>query len=186
MARALGMIVVMALIAQIAPAAWAHEEKLPADALTLVRQASALLAQNPGMSGEVRERLEAALRSRQTQGVRMDQVAAALRALERKDPGIVRRLLTAAVMPLGAPMPPEGPRRATQPAARPVPMPAPVTKSVPPSSEPTSVDVAMTLAEPLRVGFSSSAAERVLLAFSLALIGLGLTIQWRGRKAVGR
>lgn len=186
MRRILGTLIIMVLIALVAPAVWAHKGKLPEDARTLIRQASALLAQNPGMSGEVRERVQAALRSKQTQGVHMDQVADALRALEGKDVGAARRLLTAAITPAGMPMPPEGPRRTTSPAAGAAPAPVPVTKAAPPASQPSSVDVAMTVAEPLRAGFGGSAAERVLLAFSLALIGLGLTAQWRARKVVGR
>src|SRR3990172_3292911 len=99
------------LVGLAAGGALAHKGKLPEDALTLVRQAAALLAQNPGMTGEVRERLQAALKSKKPAGVHLDQVAEALRALEKRDVAGARRLLLAAIMPAGMPMPPAGPRR---------------------------------------------------------------------------
>src|SRR3972149_4954735 len=81
----------------------APKGQLAGGALTLVRQASALLAQNPGMTGEVRERLQAALNSKKPAGVHLDQVAEAIRVLDKKDGGTARRLLLAAIMPAGMP-----------------------------------------------------------------------------------
>lgn len=159
----------------VSAATLAHEGKLPEDALTLVQQASALLAQNPGMTGEVRERLQAALKSKKPQGVHLDQVTLAVQALQRKDIATARRLLLEAIMPAGMPMPAQG--RGPQPSAA-VPPPAQ------PSSPPPSVEIAMNLTEPLQVRFGRSKAEDVVLASSLALIGVGLTALWRGREAV--
>lgn len=163
------------LLALTATGVMAHKGKLPVDALTLVRQASALLAQDPTMTGEVRERLQAALKSKKPEGVRLDRVAEALRALEKKDIAAARRLLMASMMPAGMPMPPEGPRRA-------VPQ-APVAPPSAPPARPPSVDAAMKMAEPLRARFTGSAAEIVILASALALIGVGLTSLWRSREA---
>ncbi len=167
------------LIALGAGGVFAHKEKLPADALTLVRQASALLAQNPGMTGEVRERLEAALKSKKPEGVHLDQVALALRALEKRDVATARRLLLAAIMPAGMPMPPEGPRR---PAARPTVTPAAAAPAPPPGVQ-LSVDVAMRMTEPLRVRFTGSRAETSVLTTGLGLVGLGLFLLGRSRMA---
>jgi len=174
------------LLALAAAAVMAHKGQLPGDALTLVRQASALLAQNPTMTGEVRERLQAALKSRKPEGVRLNQVAEALRALEKKDLTAARRLLIASIMPAGMPMPPEGSRRpvpqapVAAPSAPPVPARAPAVQP----AAPPSVDMVLTMAEPLRARFTGSAAEIVILASALALIGVGLTSLWRSREAV--
>jgi len=43
--------------------ALAHKDKFPPNALSLVREAATLLAQDPKMQGEVKERLDAALKS---------------------------------------------------------------------------------------------------------------------------
>ncbi len=163
--------------------ALAHKGKLPEDALTLVRQASALLAQNPGMTGEARERLELALRSTKTQGVNLDQVRAALAALDRADIAAARRLLVASIRAAGMPGPPAGVARTVPP---PVPEPqggrAPAVPGI--LTPPPPVDVAMKMAEPLRVGFTGSPAEGALLAVAFGLIGLGLTTLWRSRGEV--
>lgn len=164
----------------------AHKGKLPEDALTLVRQASALLAQNPAMIGEVRERLEAALKSRKPEGVRLDRVAEALRALENSDIAATRRALMLSMMPAGWPMPPTGPTHV--PPSSPGHPPSPSTPDrslgVEPSGPP-SVDAAMKMAEPLRVRFAGSRAEIVILAVAVGLIGFGLLSLWRGRE-IGR
>ncbi len=169
----IGMLTVT-IAGAVSAAAFAHEGKLPEDALTLVQQASALLAQNPGMTGEVRERLEAALKSKKPQGVHLDRVALAVQALQRKDIATARRLLLEAIMPAGMPMPAQG--RGPQPSAAAPPPAQP--------SPPSSVEVAMKMTEPLQVQFGRSKAEDVVLAFSLALMGFGLTALWRGREAV--
>ena len=172
------------LVGLAAGGALAHKGKLPEDALTLVRQAAALLAQNPGMTGEVRERLQAALKSKKPAGVHLDQVAEALRALEKRDVAGARRLLLAAIMPAGMPMPPEGPGR---PAAQ---MPAPpesaaAAPGLPPAAQPSppSVDETMRMGEPLRARFTGSAAEVLVAALGLALIGAGVLSLWSGREA---
>ena len=169
--------------------ALAHKGKLPEDALTLVRQASALLAQNPGMTGEVRERLQAALKSKKPAGVHLDQVAEALRVLDKKDVGTARRLLMAAIMPAGMPMPPEGPGRtapsaaSTPPSAAPLPSPPAGASGQPPVVQ-LSVEVAMKMAEPLQARFTGSKAENAILASGLALVGLGLFLLGRTRRAM--
>jgi hypothetical protein len=165
--------------------ALAHKGKLPEDALTLVRQASALLAQNPGMTGEVRERVQAALRSRKPAGVHLDQVAAALKALDQNDIATARRLLMASIMPAGMPMPPEGPGGiATKTAASPSAVtPRPLPPAVPAPSPPP-IEQAMKMAEPLRARFTGSATEVSLLVLGLGLIGVGLILLGRGREVV--
>ncbi len=171
-------------------AAWAHKEKLPADALTLVRQASALLAQNPGMTGEVKERLEAALKSRKPQGVDLKQVAAALAALDKRDVATARRLLLTSIMPAGMPMPPQAPGRAAPQAAGPPPPRATVPASPPAAAESApmgaqlSVEAAMTMAAPLQVRFAGSRAETSVLIMGLGFVGLGLFLLGRSRRAL--
>lgn len=179
-------IITVSLLAAAPGAVMAHRGKLPEDALTLVRQASALLAQNPTMTGEVRERLEAALKSRKPQDVRLDQVAEALRALEKRDIAAARRLLTASMMPAGMPMPPEGPGRATLPSPASPSSAAPLGRPAAQPSGSQPVDVTLKLAEPLRVRFTASTAEIVILVVALGLIGLGLTSLWRALEAVRR
>ncbi len=170
--------------------ALAHKGKLPEDALTLVRQAAALLAQNPGMTGEVRERLKAALKSKKPAGVHLDQVAEALRALDKKDIGTARRLLLAAIMPYGMPMPPEGPGRtapraaASPPSAAPLPSPPPAGVSGQPPAVQLSVEVAIKMAEPLRVRFTGTKAENAVLAGGLGLVGFGLFLLGRTRRVM--
>lgn len=171
-----------------ASVAEAHKGKLPEDALTLVRQAAALLAQNPAMTGEVRERLELALKSRKPAGVHLDQVALALRALDRRETAGARRLLLASIMPAGMPMPPERPRLSVpQPAPplvrrSPAPAPPPVTQQ---PSPPPSVEVAMKMTEPLSVRFTGSPAEVLVAAAGLALMGLGLLLLWSSPERSG-
>ncbi|HEY6103926.1 MAG TPA: hypothetical protein VI007_11960 [bacterium] len=171
------------LLAGASPPVWGHKDKLPTDALTLVRQATGLLAQNPGMRGEARERLEAALRSKQTQGVHMDQIAQALRALEGNDLSSARRLLTASIMPAGMAMPPSGPSRSTGPSSPPS-APAPSVPQRPsrqapaggmqPAGTPPDVETAMRTAEPLRSRFGGSRREIILLLAGVLIAGTGL------------
>lgn len=163
----------------VAGTARAHKDKLPGDALTLVQQASALLAQDPAMTGEVNERLQAALKSSKPQGVHLDQVREALQALGRQDMATARRLLMESIMPAGMPMPPDRPRSAAAPP--PAPSPAPSLPAVAPPTPP-SVDVALTIAEPLRVRFTGSRVEDMMLAMGVALIGIGVTSLWRSRE----
>ncbi len=184
-----GGILAAGLVGLPAGGALAHKGKLPEDALTLVRQASALLAQNPGMTGEVRERLQAALKSKKPAGVYLDQVAEALRVLDKKDVGTARRLLMAAIMPAGMPMPPEGPGRsapstAAPPSAAPLPSPPPAVASGQPPGVQLSVEVAMKMAEPLQARFTGSKAENAILAGGLALVGFGLFLLGRTRRAM--
>lgn len=61
--------------------ALAHKDKLPSDALSLVRQAAALLAQDPKMQAEARERLEVALASKDVRGVDLTRIRQARDAL---------------------------------------------------------------------------------------------------------
>ncbi len=179
-------IMTLALLALATGAGLAHKGRLPEDALTLVRQASALLAQNPAMTGEVRERLEAALKSRKPRGVRLEQVAEALRALERQDIAAARRLLMISIMPDGMPVPLENPGAASQMPAVPSPVsPTPAPPRVQ-HSKPSSVTAAMAMAESLRMRFTSSRAEVAILVLALVLVGLGLTSLWRTREAVRR
>ncbi len=173
-----------------AGAVLAHKGKLPEDALTLVRQASALLAQNPGMAGEVRERLQAALKSKKPAGVHLGQVAEALRVLDKKDIGTARRLLLAAIMPAGMLMPPEGPGRtapraaASPPSAAPLPSPPPAVGSGQPPAVQLSVEVAMKMAEPLQARFTGTKAENAVLAGGLALVGFGFFLLGRTRRTM--
>jgi len=158
--------------------AHAHKETLPEDALTLVQQASALLAQNPGMTGEVRERLQAALQSKRPEGVDLEKVAAALEALGRNDRAGARRLLVAATAPPRTPKPPQGVRRPASAAAGGAVTPAPRTAASP---APPSVETAMKMAEPLRTRFSGTPAEYGLLVVAAVLISLGvLTLRGTG------
>src|SRR5574341_863279 len=113
-------VLVVTITGAISAAAFAHEGKLPEDALTLV--------------------LRAALASRKPDGVHLDQVKAALAALERKDMTTARRLLVESIMPVGMPMPAQG--RGPQPS---VVVPPPAR----PASPPPSVEVAMKITEPL-------------------------------------
>lgn len=165
-----------------AQAGLAHKGKLPEDALTLVQQASALLAQNPGMTAEVRERLQAALKSRKPEGVNLDQVAEALRALERRDIATARRLLAASIMPATMPMPPQAPRRPPGQPPAPPEAPPPPAAPLPAAQAPPSVEEAMKMAEPLRVRFTGSRAEIGILAAGLLLIALALVSFWRDRE----
>ncbi len=184
-----GGILAAGLVWVAAGGALAHKGKLPEDALTLVRQAAALLAQNPGMTGEVRERLQAALKSKKPAGVHLDQIAEALRALDKKDVGTARRLLLAAIMPAGMPMPPEGPgrsapRAAAPSSAAPLPSPPPAVASGQPPGVQVSVEVAMKMAEPLQARFTGSKAENAILASGLALVRFGLFLLGRTRRAM--
>lgn len=177
----MGVLAVVLVSLLVGPTA-AHKEKLPEDARTLVQQAAALLAQDPAMTDEVEERLEAALKSSKPEGVHVDQVAQAMRALESKDVASARRLLTEAIMPAGMPMPPVDLRRnvSTAPPA------ATITPSLPSAqpSSPPSVEVAMKMAEPLRSRFTRTASEDLLLAAALMLIAVGLASLWRARDVV--
>ncbi len=182
MRRALVSTLTVALVSLLVGPAAAHNEKLPEDALTLVQQANALLAQNPAMTDEVEERLQAALKSSKPEGVHLDQVAQALQALARKDMASARGLLTEAIMPVGMPMPPADVRRggATAPSGS-------AALPSPPSAQPSpppSVEVAMKMAEPLRGGFTRTASEDLLLAAALMLIAIGLASLGRGRDVV--
>jgi hypothetical protein len=129
------------------------------------------------MTGEVRERLEAALKSKKAQGVRLELVASALQALQQNSPAAARRLLAESTMAAGIPMPPEGVRGAAPRPAAQVPVP-------PPPPPQASVDVAMRFAEPLRPAYTGSRAETVLLASALVLIVLGLAALSRRRKVM--
>src|SRR3990170_6575899 len=79
--------------------ALAHKGKLPPDALSLVRQAAALLAQDPKMQGEVKERLDSALKSADTRGVDLTKVKQARDALAAGDVPAARRALAEAIPP---------------------------------------------------------------------------------------
>jgi len=166
--------------------ALAHKGKLPEDALTLVRQASGLLAQDPGMSGETKERLEAALESKRPQGVDLDKVREALTALDRKDIPGARQLLLAAITPAGMPLPPRDVARAS-------PSPSPPPAAVPVPVAPTSMPAAggsmmetMKMMEPLRSRFAGTPAELGLLAGAVVVIGLGLFSLRGGREVTAR
>ena len=106
--RWLMVLAVVVLVGLLPAVAGAHKDRLPKDALSLVRQAVALLSQNPAMTAEVKERLEAALSSTQPAGVHMDQATQALRAIDRRDMSTARKLLAESIMPAEMPMPPRG------------------------------------------------------------------------------
>ncbi|MDQ7850205.1 MAG: hypothetical protein RB148_08025, partial [Armatimonadota bacterium] len=162
--------------------------------------------QNPGMTGEVRERLQAALKSRKPEGVRLEQVAEALRALERRDVATARRLLAMAIMPAGMPMPAPGPGGSVPPRPQgrvglprtapglgsvPVPPPAapesqqqasPVAPTGRQQAQPASVVAAMQMSEPLRARFGGSTVEILFLAAGIGLVGLGLFLLRPGKE----
>ena len=175
-------LLVVLTVAAAATGALAHKGKLPPDALTLVQQATALLAQNAGMTGEAKERLQAALRSKQPERVDLQKVAAALPLLDRKDIPGARRLLISAITPAGMPKPPQDVRRtpasSTMPStgARPEP-------SEQPSAPMLSMETAMRMTEPLRVRFGSTRTEVALLAVAVVLIAAGFLSLWAGREA---
>lgn len=169
--------IILVLVAGIAPWARAHKGKLPEDALTLVQQSAALLAQNPGMGGEVKERLRAALQSKRPQGVDLKSVSAALQALDRKDTVGARRLLLAAITPTGMPKPPQGIPRSSASAG---PSAAPPVPAAAAPSAPLSMETAMKMAEPLRTRFSGTSGEYGVLIAAVALVTLGL-VSLRGK-----
>lgn len=164
--------------------ALAHKGKLPKDALTLVRQAAALLAQDPRMIAEVRERLDAALQSADSGAVDLAKVRQARDALAAGDILAARRALVDAIG-AGTPSPPGAP-------ARSVPLPrsgaTPGTMPVgPPSPEPGGLPqqqpaaVAMKMAEPLTTRFGGTSAEVATVLVGLALIAVGLVVLRPGR-----
>ncbi|MDR5694602.1 MAG: hypothetical protein QN198_01450 [Armatimonadota bacterium] len=165
----------LGLVFTLAGGSLAHKGKLPQDALTLVRQASALLAQNPKMVREARERLEAALKSKKPEGVNLSKVAEALQALKTSDIPTARRLLAESTIAAGPPKPPQGPRRTA------IPVPPPSTQPVPVEQP---AEVAMKMSEPLRSQFTGSAVEVAILVVGLVSIGVGLVSLWRSREGV--
>lgn len=159
MIRIAAIVLAISITSAAAASVEAHEGKLPEDALTLVRQAAALLAQDPAMRGEVKERLRAALNSKRPEGVHLDQVKAALQALERNDSASARRLVASSMMPAGMIMSPQRPGGAAAPSvpsSSPAPAPAPAPR-------PQTVETMMAMAEPLRSDFTGSTAEVTLL-----------------------
>lgn len=159
------LILAAILLAEMTGTALAHKGKLPPDALSLVRQAAALLAQDPKMLAEARERLEAALASEDARGVDLLKVREARDALAAGDMPAARRALTDAVI-AGAPMsaPPSG-SAAPPPAA----------------ASPADTMAAMRMAEPLVTRFGGSPGELATLLLGLALVGVGVRALRRGR-----
>ena len=146
--------------------ALAHKGKLPPDALSLVRQAAALLAQDPKMQGEVKERLDAALKSADTRGVDLAKVKQARDALAAGDVPAARRALAEAIPPPGTPAP-------AVPSVEPPPQPQQ-------SSTPDPM-AAMKMAEPLVVRVGRTSAEIGALIVGLALVVVGLVALRGGR-----
>jgi hypothetical protein len=159
--------------------ALAHKSKLPSDALSLVRQAAALLAQDPKMQGEARERLEAALASKDVRGVDLTQVKQALDALAAGDIPAARRALTGAVISgtASTAAPPEAAASGSGPAAGMAPMtagPSGSTVAQPAVSSPADTIAAMKMSEPLVARFGRSPGELATLFVGIALIAVGL------------
>ena len=158
--------------------ALAHKGKLPPDALSLVRQAAALLAQDPKMQGEVKERLDAALKSADTRGVDLVKVKQARDALAAGDVPAARRALAEAIPP-GTPAP-AVPSVESPPQPRVTPMPGPGAPPKQPSPTPDPM-AEMKMAEPLLVRFGGTSAEIGALMLGLALVVVGL-VALRGER----
>lgn len=168
-------VLAVTLLNLLAGSVTAHKEQLPGDALTLVRQAAALLAQNPAMTDEIKERLEAALKSPKPQGVRMTDVAEALKAADKGDIASARRFLVDAIVSAGVPAASQDEQQG-QPSVPAAPGALPATRPSP------SVETAMKMAEPLRTRFAGSPVEDFLLALAVAFVGLGIVLLWRDRE----
>lgn len=157
-------IVAIALVLAASAPALAHKEKLPKDALTLVRQASAILAKDRKMAGEARERLDAALLSSDPRGVRMEFVHEARAALEAGRVEEARRLLARALLPAPAPRPAK-PKGASGPATSVPPPPAP---------RPQTTEERMRMDQALAPRYTGSAPEIGTAAAGVALLVAGL------------
>ena len=146
--------------------ALAHKDKLPPDALSLVRQAAALLAQDPKMSGEAKERLEAALKSKDPLGVDLAKVRQALDALTARDIPRARRALA----------------EATAPSASGPPSPQPSPGMVPGMGTAPAADAIakMKMAEPLIARYEGTSAEVTTLLAGLVLVVAGVIMLRRG------
>ena len=167
--------------------ALAHKGKLPNDALSLVRQAAALLAQDPGMLAEVRERIDAALKATDVRGVDLARVRQARDALAAGDIPAARRALAEAVIP-AASTPPAPP---TQPVTPPQPGTTPGTPPIGPlapgpgaaqeqrAPAPDAM-AAMKMAEPLAARYGGTPTEVITVLAGLALIAVGLVGLRRG------
>ncbi len=172
----------IALVGGSSGVALAHKDKLPPDALSLVRQAAALLAQDPKMSGEAKERLEAALTSRDPRGIVLAKVTQALNALAARDiPGARRALAEATAMPeAGSPAAPTQPGTSPQTASPPAPRPSPVP-GVAPEQRPSVPDAMarMKMAEPLAVWYGGTPGELTALVAGLAFVVVGFVTLFR-------
>ena len=164
--------------------ALAHKGKLPTDALSLVRQAAALLAQDPKMTAEVKERLDAALTSRDPRGVNLANVEQARSALASGDILATRRLLADAIVPVSAGTPAPSMPPSTSTTAGTIPMPP--AASPPGSAEavrPATAEqmATMKMAEPLVSRYTGTLGESTTVLVGLVLVVAGLVMLRRGR-----
>ncbi len=146
------------LVGESSGVALAHRDKLPPDALSLVTQAAALLAQDPKMSGEAKERLEAALKSKDLRGVDPVKVKQAFDALTARDiRGARRALAEATAMPeAGSPV-------------------------LPPRPQVSDAMAQMKMAEPLAAQYGGTRGEVAAALAGLALVVVGfVTLIRRG------
>lgn len=181
--RLVMILVVSAVVVGSSGIALAHKEKLPPDALSLVKQAAALLAQDPKMAGEARERLEAALESKDARGVDLKKVKQALDALGARDiPSARRALVDALVAPAAAaPGPSVSPGAAPQTGPPMAAQPASPGTAPQPQSTPANSIAAMKMAEPLVTRFAGTGGEVTTLVVGLAFVVLGVATLLRGR-----
>jgi hypothetical protein len=156
--------------------ALAHKGKLPDDALALVRQAAALLAQDPTMLGEAMERLGAALNTKNTAGVDLVKVRQAREALLARNIPATRQALAEAV-PSGPSAPPPMSPGGAPPAAQPSP---PGVASEPRAAPPDPM-AQMKMAEPLVVRYAGAPAETAIVLVGAALAVVGVASLRRGR-----
>ncbi len=170
------VIIAAAILWSSAGIALAHKGKLPDDAVTLVRQAAALLAQDPTMLGEAMERLDAALKTKNTAGIDLVKVQQDREALLARNMPATRRALAEAV-PSGTSAPPPMSPGGAPPVAQPSPQgAASETRAAPP--EPMAQ---MKMAEPLVVRYGGAPAETAIILVGAALAVVGAVSLRRGR-----
>ncbi len=168
------------LVGESSGVALAHKDKLPTDALSLVTQAAALLAQDPKMSGEAKERLEAALKSKNPRGVDLVKVKQALDALAARDVSGARRALIEATATPAAGTPVLPPRSGASPDAASPSAPGP-SSSMPGAvaeQRPQVPDAMaqMKMAEPLVARYGGTPGEVTGVVTGLALVVVGFVM----------